>query len=149
MGKGVGVWWTPVSTCFLNNIRIFHGCLVWIEKSYGFGLISVLRPFNTFKVILGVVSYPNHCSWASLLGSLSVLSEHSFASNWQQFTALLESAKGGEIFSWPSLQERMCRTWGSNSGLLAFFNPHQTAMTELDSFSCILFLFSMLLMREN
>ena len=24
-----------------------------------------------------------------------------------------------EIFSWPSLQERMCWTWGSNSGLLA------------------------------
>ena len=23
------------------------------------------------------------------------------------------------MFSWPSLQERMCRTWGSNSGLLA------------------------------
>ena len=25
-----------------------------------FGLISVLRPFNTFKIISGVVSYPNH-----------------------------------------------------------------------------------------
>ena len=24
-----------------------------------------------------------------------------------------------EMFSWPSLHERMCRTWGSNSGLLA------------------------------
>ena len=28
--------------------------------SAGFGLISVLRPFNTFYVILGAVSYPNH-----------------------------------------------------------------------------------------
>ena len=25
-----------------------------------------------------------------------------------------------EMFSWPSLHERMCRTWGSNSGPLAF-----------------------------
>ena len=24
-----------------------------------------------------------------------------------------------ELFSWPSLHERMCRAWGSNSGLLA------------------------------
>ena len=24
-----------------------------------------------------------------------------------------------EMFSWPNLYERMCRTWGSNSGLLA------------------------------
>ena len=24
-----------------------------------------------------------------------------------------------EMFSWPSLHKRMCRTWGSNSGLLA------------------------------
>ena len=35
-------------------------------------------------VISGAVSYPNHTvSWASLLGSLPVLSAHSFASNWQ------------------------------------------------------------------
>ena len=30
----------------------------------------------------GHLSYP-HCSWASLLGSLQVLSAHSFANNWQ------------------------------------------------------------------
>ena len=30
----------------------------------------------------GQLTYP-HCSWASLLGSLSVLGVHSFASNWQ------------------------------------------------------------------
>ena len=30
----------------------------------------------------GQLTYP-HCSWASLLGSLPVLSAHSFASNWQ------------------------------------------------------------------
>ena len=31
-----------------------------LSNSLGFGLISVLRPFNTFWVILGAVSYPNH-----------------------------------------------------------------------------------------
>ena len=30
----------------------------------------------------GQLSYP-HCSWANLLGSLQVLSAHSFANNWQ------------------------------------------------------------------
>ena len=30
----------------------------------------------------GQLTYP-HCSWASLLGSLPVLSDHSFACNWQ------------------------------------------------------------------
>ena len=29
-------------------------------KIKGFDLISVLRPFNTFEVISGAVSYPNH-----------------------------------------------------------------------------------------
>ena len=41
-------------------------------------LIFVLRPFNT-----GAINYPNHTvqSWASLLGSLPVLSAQFFASN--------------------------------------------------------------------
>ena len=49
-----------------------------------FGLISVLRPFNTCLGHFGrgQLPYP-HCSWASFLGSLPVLSAHSFASNWQ------------------------------------------------------------------
>ena len=29
------------------------------KAGLGFGFISVLRPFNTFKIILGAVSYPN------------------------------------------------------------------------------------------
>ena len=36
----------------------------------------ILRQFH------GRLTYP-HCSWTSLLGSLPVLSAHSFASNWQ------------------------------------------------------------------
>ena len=43
--------------------------------------------WDTFRHILGhfgcgQLTYP-HCSWASLLGSLPVLSAHSFTSNWQ------------------------------------------------------------------
>ena len=41
--------------------------------------VDVLRPFDTFQVISGY----QHCSWASLLDSLLVLSAHYLASNWQ------------------------------------------------------------------
>ena len=46
--------------------------------------VGVLRPFDTFKghSERGQLTYP-HCSWASHLGSLPVLSAHSFVSNWQ------------------------------------------------------------------
>ena len=61
-----------------------------------------------------------HCLWASLLGSLPVLSAHSFACNWQLlFLNQRKRGNGRRNFSWPSLHEIMCRTWGSNSGPLA------------------------------
>ena len=48
---------------------------------------SVLRPFNTFEVISGAVSYLNHTVPGLFLGkppdSLPVISAHSSASNWQ------------------------------------------------------------------
>ena len=43
-----------------NDVMMFHNVLKWRSQSWWFGLISVLRPFNTFKVILYAVSYPNH-----------------------------------------------------------------------------------------
>ena len=52
----------------------------------------------------GQLIYP-HCSWANLLGSLPVLSEHSFTSNW-----LLESVEGRmaiEIILWQSLRKNV------------------------------------------
>ena len=71
--------------------------------------------FMAFQHILGHFGHNQltlpHCSWASLLGSLPVLSAHSFASNWQ--LPLLTQRKGedGPI----NVNERMfCRTWGSN-----------------------------------
>ena len=81
--------------------------------------------FSAFQHVLGhfgrgQLTYP-HCSWASLLGSLPVLSAHySPVTDWQLL--FLNQRKGGmavEMFSWPSLHERMSRKWGSNSGPLA------------------------------
>ena len=34
--------------------------IAYIQFDFSFGLISVLHPFNTFQVISGAVSYPNH-----------------------------------------------------------------------------------------
>ena len=79
------------------------------------GCIRVLRPWH----ILGNFGRSHltqpHCSWASLLGSLPVLSAHSFASNWQ--LTFLNQQKGGSgrrnVFMTKS-QRMFCRTWGSN-----------------------------------
>ena len=50
--------------------------MVWFD--FGFtALQHILGHFGR-----GQLTYP-HCSWASLLGSLPVLSAHSFASNWR------------------------------------------------------------------
>ena len=71
------------------------------------------------------LTYP-HCSWASLLGSLPVLSAHYFASNWQM--PFLNQQNGNncpfwisgrermtvEIIVWPIFTKECCRTWGSN-----------------------------------
>ena len=52
--------------------------LVWFWFDFCFtALQCILGHFGR-----GQLTYP-HCSWASLLGSLPVLSAHSFASNWQ------------------------------------------------------------------
>ena len=56
-----------------------------------------------------------HCSWASLLGSLPVLSAHSFASNWQlPFLTQRKEDMAVEIISWPNSMKECCRTWRSN-----------------------------------
>ena len=56
-----------------------------LPKSFGFDLVWFLfyGPSTHFRSFwASQLTYP-HCSWASLLGSLPVLSAHSFASNWQ------------------------------------------------------------------
>ena len=62
----------------------------------------------------GQLTYP-HCSWASLLGSLPVLSAHSFAScNWQLpflNQRLGESGRIELIISRPISTKDCCRTW--------------------------------------
>ena len=49
----------PYNDSVINHIQIllkFHSSTTF----FFFGLISVLRPFDIFKVISGAVSYPNH-----------------------------------------------------------------------------------------
>ena len=68
----------------------------------------------------GQLAYPN-CSWASLLGSLPVLSAHSFASNWQLLFLNQRKWENGRrnVFMTKSQRKNVpCRTWGSNSGPL-------------------------------
>ena len=55
----------------------------------------------------GQLSYP-HCSWASLLGGLQVLSAHSFASNWQlPFLNQRKRENGRKNYFLTNLHERM------------------------------------------
>ena len=56
---------------------VFLSCLV-VVLCWCF---TALRHFSS-HFGHGQLTYP-HCSWSSLLGSLPVLSAHSFASNWQ------------------------------------------------------------------
>ena len=120
-------------TLFIDLMQIFYHWWKWFlrqtslatishpEGGYGtaqmaFGFISVLRPSTNFRsfsarsitlttLFLGKYQYLVHIlspvtdncsSWISGRGRMAI-----------------------EIFSWPSLHERMCRMWGSNSALLA------------------------------
>ena len=71
-----------VTECLLTRSMLtkmylpFHGIWFWFDFCFT-ALQHILCHFGC-----GQSTYP-HCSWASLLGSLPVLSAHSFASNWQ------------------------------------------------------------------
>ena len=70
-----------------------------------------------------------HYSWASLLGSLPVLSAHNFASNWQLlFLNRRKWENGFRNVSWPSLHERMCRTWGLHAKRTRFWSSYRTRL---------------------
>ena len=83
------VWMQTIKT----SIRRYSG-----EKNHS-GLVGWLYYcFTALRHILGHferghLAYP-HCSWASLLGSLPVLSAHSFANNWQM--PFLNQRKGDD-----------------------------------------------------
>ena len=50
-------WWTM----YILEVMMDNVCPERRNRQcFGFGLISVLQPFNTFYVISGMVSYPNH-----------------------------------------------------------------------------------------
>ena len=67
----------------------------------------------------GQLTYP-HCPWASLLGTLPVLSAHYFASNWQLLFLNQRKRENGRrnVFMTKSPRKNVL-TWGSNSGPLA------------------------------
>ena len=81
-----------------------------------YGPSTHFRSFQSQSVTLTTL----HCSWASLLGRLPVLSAYllPITDNWSSWIRG-RGIMAVEISSWPSLHERMCWTWGSNSGPLA------------------------------
>ena len=112
-----------LSLCWVH--RLFVGfVMLWLKNKGDINYWIMNRIwsgfcFTAFQHILrhfgcGQLPLP-HCSWAGLLGSLPVLSAHSFASNWQLlFLNQRKRRMAVKMFSWPSLHERMCQTWGSN-----------------------------------
>ena len=83
--------WADLSLCWAH--RLFVGfVMLWLKNKGDINYWIMNRIwsgfcFTAFQHILrhfgcGQLPLP-HCSWASLLGSLPVLSAHSFASNWQ------------------------------------------------------------------
>ena len=89
--------------------------LVWFDFCFT-ALQHILGHFGR-----GQLAYP-HCWWANLLGSLPVLSAHSFASNWQLLFLNQRKRENchRNVFMTKSPRKNVpCRTWGSNSGPLA------------------------------
>ena len=78
---------TDFSPLLFRYKQVLFFFLVW------FLFYSPSTHFRSFRA--RSVTLTTHCSMASLLGSLPVISAHSFATNWQP---LLESAEQGE---WP------------------------------------------------
>ena len=79
--------------CYSIHFRIFRA------RSVNLATLFLSKPPRQFYQYLVHILSPvtdNCSSWISGRGRMAV-----------------------EIFSWPSLHERMCRTWGSNSGPLA------------------------------
>ena len=82
------------------------------RKSHNIFVVFLCRRFTALQHILGQfgrgqLTYP-HCSWASLLGSLPLLSVHSFASNWQlPFLNQLKEENGSRNYFLTKFHERM------------------------------------------
>ena len=101
--RKVGGIWRFIISCVLESKQIYSSA--WIVDFRSFRMRSV----TLSTLFLG--KPPRQ---------FTILSAHSFASNWQLlFLNQRKRANGRRIFSWPSLHERMCWTWESNSGPLA------------------------------
>ena len=75
-------------------------------------VVVVLPPFHTFHFRSGQLTYP-HCSWASLLCSLPVLTAQSFTNNWQlPFLNQRKGENGRRNYFMINLHERMWQMLG-------------------------------------
>ena len=106
---------------FVKTVHLKCTCCIWLSIPWvsaiytGTMLKSVLCGCWCFMALWhilghfgrGQLSYP-HCSWTSLLGSLQVLSAHSFANNWQlPFLKQRKGENGRKKYFMTNLHERM------------------------------------------
>ena len=88
---------TPICSTHAEYMDLLICCIVFYSPS------TLFRSFGR-----GQLSCP-HCSWASLLGGLPVLSAHSFASNLQLRFLNQRKGQNGRInFFMTNLHERIC-----------------------------------------
>ena len=119
---------TPYFINYLTKIK-FKFCMVTFFKGFCHWEIMLVCLFDfCFTALQHILGHfgrgqlPSHCSWASLLGSLPVLSclVHILSPVTDNCSSRI-SGRGRmavEFFSWPSLHERMCRTWDWSLGRL-------------------------------
>ena len=96
----------------------FVVCICWIRFSHDvthfFGLMLYVHGKQLRSYRDGQLSYP-HCSWASLPEAGFQYLAHIISPLTDKCSSLI-SGRGRmavEIFSWPNLHEKMCRTRGS------------------------------------
>ena len=89
--------------------------LQYLDPSVIVVVVLVFYALRHFSCHLGrgQLTYP-HCSWANLIGSLPVLSAHTFVTdNCPPWISRMERM-AIEMMSWPMSTKECCRTWGSN-----------------------------------
>ena len=108
-------------TYSITRIFLFLHIFVKHNLHFGFGLIYVLWPFNTFLVISGAVNYPNHTVPGQASKAVYRYLVHILSPVTDKCSSWISGRRrmAVEMVSWPSLHERICMTWGLNSGPLA------------------------------
>ena len=105
------LWVSNINSTFLLTFEKFG--LVWFLF---YGPSTHFRSFRARSVNLATLFLgkpPRQFTYQYLVQILSPVTDN--CSSWISGRGRMAV----EMFSWPSLHERMCRTWGSNSGPLA------------------------------